>query len=74
MFNVSEFHLKSRFEDAALVILKATTVGDLGVRGTHTPNHILIGIIVEAQRPVVQVTTMNASLGIGEGRVVVLQT
>ena len=60
IFNELELHLQTGFEDAHFIVLKAAAVCHFRVRGTYTPDHILIGIEVVAECPVVQITTIDA--------------
>ena len=43
-FVILEFHLQAGFEDAALIVEEADTVGHFRPWRTYTPNHILIKI------------------------------
>lgn len=58
---LSEFYLQTCFNKRQFCIRSIDSVGCSSVRAANTPYHILIDIVVECSRPVIQSSSQNFS-------------
>ena len=65
--SVLELYLQTRFENRERIVVECCVIGCTGHRTTHTPNHVLVEVIVEGQRPVVNLTTIDVGTLICQG-------